>query len=286
MFLLSTPTSVPVSSNVILKRSARKFFDMAQGQGWIVKASVDERRDSVHIEAWDWNGATDPETETSITVRVIGWFNTDSGAYEGHGYGNRSLSYGNSVRNVRSVIGESSYGEKLADAINKLERGPKWRAEQAILTAKKQAEASARKLRQEAMQASVLAKGDTELGTTVRNQLAKLARVSATVDLTNVDDRRIDERIAEWRRSKRIANHAKQAQKLIHTYAGTGDQETFLTPEQAVALYADKVQEELIEQLSRSWGSLSLNEAKADGAFIEQFHPRHASAMSSVPIIT
>lgn len=284
--LLSTPKSIPIASNVILKRSARKFFDLAQSQGWIVKASVDERRDSTTIEAWDWNGATDPTGETQLTVRVFGWFNADSGAYEGHAFGARSLGYANGARNVRWVAPESSYGEKLGDALNKLERGPKWRAEQAVLKAKKQAEASARKLRQEAMQASVLARGDTELGTTVRNQLAKLMKVSATIDLTNVADHRIDERIAEWRRSKRIAKHATEAKKLIHTFAGTGDQETFLTPEQAVALYADKVQEELIEQLSRSWGSLSLNDAKADGEFIEKFHPRHASAMSSVPIIT
>lgn len=284
--LLSTPKSIPVASNIVLKRSARKFFDAAQAQGWVVKCQHDDRRDSTYIEAWDWDNATDPTAERGeLVVRVLGWFNADSGAYEGYATSVRHCGYGD--KPIRSVVPKHVWDDKLQDALHVLGNGPKARADAAVKAAQRKAEAHAQQLRRDAMVAESRAKGDTQLGTEIRARLIDLTKVPDSPNLNGVSDNRLEERINSWRRNRRVAEHARAARKLIHTFAGEGANEVYLSPEEAAASYANQVMFELIADLSRSYYSTpDVNRCKADAEFIREFHPAHSTKMAGVRIIS
>jgi hypothetical protein len=279
--LLSTPRSIPAASGMMLKRSARKFFDAAQAQEWIVRVSAKENYGQVIIEAWDWDHLLDEETRH--IVRVTGTFNADSGAYIDHG--SYAMSHGYGPNPIHTVIAQNNWDEKLGDAINRLDQGPKYIREQTILKAKRKAEREAKQMRQDAQRASVLAAGDSPLGTVVRQRLDQLIRKVTPPDLKNIGERYAEEKVAEWRANIRLAEHATKAKKLIHTCAGSNGDETFLTPEQAAAFQADRLLRELVQKLSRRWGYDHINEAKADASFIEQFHPRFSGDMTNVTLV-
>jgi hypothetical protein len=119
----------------------------------------------------------------------------------------------------------------------------------------------------------------------VRQRLDVLIRKVVAPDLKTVGAHYADEKVTEWKTNIRIAEHATKAKKLIHVFAGSNGDETFLTAEQAAALYADRLMRELVTKLSRRWGYDHLNEAKADATFIEQFHPRFSDDMTNVTVV-
>jgi hypothetical protein len=276
--LLSTPRSVPLNSNTILKRSAKKFFDLAQEQGWIVRAHMIDF-DRVTIEAWDFDRATAAEAKSGLTVRVQGTFDAHSGAYHGHNYGELLAN-----PRVRTVIVGSTWDEKLHDALDKLERGPKWRTASEAAAAKRTAETEARRLRHEALKASVLAAGDSALGKDVTEQLRSLSAVKDAPDL-GIQASRFEDRVAEWRRAQRLAQHARSARKLIHTVITAADgTEACLTPEEAVVKQAQIVWEGMVTALL-SYVTSSTNEIKADARFVRDFHPRFNPQFAHVRVI-
>jgi hypothetical protein len=277
--LLSTPRTVPSASGIVFKRSARKFWDLAIEQGWTIRVTTDDKYDRITIDLWNWELATgDDEPRNGNKVRVVGHFDATSGAYTGH-----TTSQVYRGPNERQIYSHGSYGEKLQDALNYASHGPRYVRETAEKMAKQQAERQARKLRREAMEASVRAKGDSPLGTAVRNRLMELSKVPDVPSLGS-QDMYYEERIADWRRAKRIQRHAMAARKLIHSFVGQNDDERFLTAEEAAAYKADEIMKELIGELSRSYGTRDMNTARADAEFVKEFHPNFAPNMESVKL--
>jgi hypothetical protein len=276
--LLSTPRSIPTASNVILKRSAKKFFDLAQGQGWIVRVHMDNY-ERVSIEAWDFDRATDPEARSGQTVRVRGMFNAYSGAYISHAYG--ELVAGR----TRCIIGGSTWDEKLQNALDKLEHGPKWRMASEAAAAKRKAEKEAQRLRHEALKASVLAAGDSVLGKEVRDRLHGMTIVKDVPDL-GTSPMRFEENLAAWRRSQRTAVHAREARKLIHQIATRSDgTEACLTPEEAAVKQAEIVWIAMVTNIADGYSLASTHNLKADANFIRAFHPKFNPQFVHVRVI-
>jgi hypothetical protein len=282
--LLSTPRSVPPTSGVMLKRGAKKFFDIGQAQGWIVRVKADDRYDNVAIELWDWERATIADlprnTRSNRVVRLVGTFDATSGAYHGQGVWGVN-EYGTS----RYVSHQGVYEEKLQDLIQRAEKGPNWKAEQDRLEAQRNAEAEARKLRRSAMEASVRAKGDSPLAMMTRNRLDQWAKNTTAPDLAATGERYAAEKVLDWRINLRLASHVLAARKLIHTFVGTSGDERFLNVEEAVVLYADRLLKEMVEKMISRYGGYEEHQQKADAKFVTEFHPKWSASMRDVFIV-
>lgn len=284
-----------------VKRSAKKFLEIAQAQGWVVTTSKD-RWGNLSILAQDmhaaltyapvfesnysWRPKEQPTVAVEATFHDTGALSSGARHYitatrdrledeQGEDIldANGDYTYG-----AVEVYVSSTYEDKLGDLTDALSYGPLRRQEAERKANEDRIRANALEARIEALKAVRALDGDSEVGKRVRRRLeAFIEDAKEALDLSTVRDRDITSKANKFAAVRYLAVFAKKAIELDGYVYGDEDSLRVLNIEEAAAAVADALVADLVDTNSYNSDVSKTGPSRAAAQeFIGAFHPRYS----------